>query len=249
MPTPAAQGRVASHGVRIHYVTYGDPKRSPVILLHGGLGVSDNWANQIPALIDAERWVIAIDSRGHGRSTRTRTPTTYSVMASDVVAVMDELAIERAALVGWSDGGEIALKLAIEHPTRVAKLVVFGANYDASGRKPHTRSATFRAYTAKCRADYQRLSSTPTQFGALIEWMLPVWRGPVGIPVDKLRLIAAPTMVVGADHDELIEVDHFGAMAALIPKGTVAILNDASHFAPWQAPAEFNALVVGFLQR
>lgn len=248
-PAPAAHGRVASHGAQIYYATYGDSNNLPVILLHGGLGVSDHWSNQIPALIEVDRWVIAIDSRGHGRSTRPRASPSYSAMASDVIAVMDELTITQAAVVGWSDGGEVALKLAIEHPDRVAKLVVFGANYDAGGRKPHARSETFRIYTAKCRADYQRLSSTPTQFGVLIEWMLPVWRGASAITATQLRAITVPTLVIGADHDELIAAEHFSAMAALIPNATYTSLSDASHFAPWQVPAEFNALVIAFLQR
>ena len=70
--------------------------------------------------------------------------------------------VEKAAIVGWSDGGEIALKLGIHHPTRVTKLFVFGASYDETGAKPRKSSRTFAGYTAKCRADYVRLSKTPS---------------------------------------------------------------------------------------
>src|SRR5690348_5842483 len=85
MPAAAAHGTVAVDGARIYYATYGSGK--PVILLHGGLGNSDHWANQLPALAPRMR-VIVIDSRGHGRSTRTRAPASYDVMAGDVLAVM-----------------------------------------------------------------------------------------------------------------------------------------------------------------
>lgn len=249
MPTPVAHGRVAVNGAHIYYATFGEAQAAPVILLHGGLGTLDHWSNQVPALIEADLRVIAIDSRGHGRSTRTRAPATYSAMATDVVAVMDGLQIAQAAVVGWSDGGEVALKLAIEHPDRVAKLVVFGANYNASGRKPRAASVTFRTYTKKCRADYQQLSNTPTQFSGLVQWMVPVWRGSLGMTASQLQAITAPTMIIGAEHDELITLDHFAAMAALIPNGTLTTLSDASHFAPWQAPAEFNAVLIDFLRR
>ena len=106
-------------------------KGDPVILLHGGLGNSDHWSNQVPALIDAKHEVIAIDARGEGRSTRTAKPPSYDQMATDTLAVMDELKLDKVAVVGWSDGGEVALKLAINYPTRIAKLFVFGTNYNA----------------------------------------------------------------------------------------------------------------------
>src|SRR5712691_1539664 len=77
---------------------------APVILLHGGLGHSGNWGYQVPALVGAGYGTVVVDSRGHGRSTRDSRPYTYELMASDVLAVMDALHIENAAVVGWSDG-------------------------------------------------------------------------------------------------------------------------------------------------
>lgn len=251
MPAPKSSGRLTVGGASIYYATFGDPQNPPVILLHGGLGTSDHWSNQIPALVEADLRPIAIDSRGQGRSTRTQEPASYAAMANDVLAIMDELQIDKAAFVGWSDGGEIALKIAIEHAERVEKLLVFGATYDSSGRKPRSSqgSPTFRAYTAKCRADYQRLSSTPTQFNALVDWMLPVWRMSSGITAEQLRAIPKRTLIVAADHDELTYPDRAEVMADMMPNATFAIVADASHFAPWQAPREFNAVLVDFLRR
>ncbi|HTR54010.1 MAG TPA: alpha/beta hydrolase, partial [Kofleriaceae bacterium] len=159
MPDATEHGTVDVDGAQIYYAIYG--KGDPVVLLHGGLGNSDHWANQVPALADKFE-VIAIDSRGQGRSTRTRAAVTYDIMAADVLAVLDHLKVTRASFVGWSDGGEIALKIAIVHPDRVTKLFVFGANYDSNGSKPRggAPSATFSAYASKCRADYQRMSKT-----------------------------------------------------------------------------------------
>ena len=84
-----------------------------MILLHGGLASSDYWGGQVPALTAAGHRVIAIDSRGHGRSSRDNRPYSYELMASDVVAVMDALNIRRAVVVGWSDGAIIALVIYI----------------------------------------------------------------------------------------------------------------------------------------
>jgi pimeloyl-ACP methyl ester carboxylesterase len=250
MPAASAHGTVASDGAKIYYATYGDPKGDPVILLHGGLGNSDHWANQVPALVDAKLRVIAIDSRGQGRSTRSRGTVTYDAMATDVIAVMDHLKLAKAALVGWSDGGEIALKLAIAHPDRVARLFVFGTNYDASGSKPRgsARARTFSVYTQKCRADYQRMSSTPKQFEQLVSWLLPIWRKPMGFTKAQLEAIQAPTVVADGDHDEVIVLAQVEEMAKLIPHAKLAVFKDASHFALWQDPADFNKVLLEFLK-
>jgi pimeloyl-ACP methyl ester carboxylesterase len=248
MPTATDHGTVDVGGAQIYYAIYGTG--APVILLHGGLGNSDHWSNQVPAL--AEKFeVIAIDSRGQGRSTRTRARPTYGTMADDVIAVMDQLKLEKASLVGWSDGGEIALKIAIQHPERVAKLFVFGANYDSSGSKPRSGrpSDTFTAYAAKCRADYAKLSKTPKAFDDLVDWLLPVWRTPMGFTKDQLRSIQAPTLVADGDHDEVIVLDQIEEMSKLIPNGSLAVFPDTSHFALWQDPEDFNKALLDFLAK
>ncbi|HVI91876.1 MAG TPA: alpha/beta fold hydrolase, partial [Dongiaceae bacterium] len=96
------QGHLAHDGARIWYASHGAGK--PVILLHGGLGHSGNWGYQVPALIAAGYRAITIDSRGHGRSSRDARPYSYELMAADVIAVMDQLALDKAAFIGWSDG-------------------------------------------------------------------------------------------------------------------------------------------------
>src|SRR5215471_5947833 len=117
------EGYVSHDGARIWYATYGSG--APVTLLHGGLGHSGNWGYQVPALIGNGYRAVVIDSRGHGRSTRDARPYTYDLMASDVAAVMDTLRIEKAALVGWSDGACTALVLASKAPMKVAGVFFF----------------------------------------------------------------------------------------------------------------------------
>jgi len=247
MPAADDHGMVDVNGAQIYYARYG--KGEPVILLHGGLGNADHWANQVPAL-DGKFEVIAIDSRGQGRSTRTKSRVTYETMADDVIAVMNKLEIPRASIVGWSDGGEIALKIAIKYPDRVAKLFVFGANYNSDGSKPRSGrpAETFTAYAAKCRADYTHMSKTPKDWDALVDWLLPVWRTPMGFTKDQPRSIKAPTLVADGDHDEVIVLDQIEEMAKLIPNAQLAIFKDASHFALWQVPDDFNKTLLAFLE-
>jgi len=245
MPKAYDQGSVEVAGAQIFYTIYG--KGEPVVLLHGGLGNSEHFGFQLPALVDKFQ-VIAIDSRGQGRSTKGKGTITYDQMAADVVAVLDKLAIKRASVVGWSDGGEVALKLGISFGDRVERLFVFGANYDANGSKSRsTPTTTFAAYSAKCRSDYERLARSGVPYNGLVDALRPLWRGPTGITKDQLRSIKAPVMMADGDHDEVIMLDQIEEMAKLIPNAQLKVFQDASHFALWQDPEDFNAAMVEFL--
>jgi len=245
MPRADAKGTVEVSGAKIFYAVYG--KGDPVVLLHGGLGNSDHFGFQLPALADKFQ-VIAIDSRGQGRSTKGKVLITYDLMALDVIAVLDKLEIPRASVVGWSDGGEIALKLGIAFPDRVERLFVFGANYDANGSKPRSGpSTTWAAYSTRCRSDYARMSKAGVPYNALVDALLPVWRNPTGITKDQLRGIRAPVMMADGDHDEVIALDQIEEMSQLIPNARLKVFEAASHFALWQDPDSFNRAVVEFL--
>src|SRR5258708_481455 len=99
LPTPQSSGKVEVNGASIGYAVLGsgNPGGPPVVVLHGGLANSNYWGNQVPALAEKHQ-VIVIDSRGHGRSTRSAQPYGYELMASDVLGVMDKLGIKQAAV-------------------------------------------------------------------------------------------------------------------------------------------------------
>ncbi len=247
MPKAKTTGVVENKSAKIFYGIHGAGE--PVILLHGGMGNGDHFSSQVTALRDRFQ-VIVIDTRGHGRSPLPKGKLSYHAMASDVLAVMDRLELEKAALVGWSDGGVIGLDLAILNPERVSRLFIIGTNYDAKGSKPRRGkppSATFNAYAAKCRADHMKLGNKPKTFAAQIDAMLPVWRNPGGFTQAQLKAIKAPTMVSLGDHDEIIELAQIEEMAKLIPKGQLTVFKDTSHFAMWQDPTMFNKVLLEFL--
>ena len=123
LPVTSDQGYVDHQGARIWYATFG--AGPTVIMLHGGLGHSGNWGYQVPALTSSGYRAILIDSPGHGHSTRDERPYTYELMASDVLAVMDHLQLEKAAFVGWSDGACTALVLARNAASRSAGVFFF----------------------------------------------------------------------------------------------------------------------------
>lgn len=192
-PLPIAddQGYVEHDGARIWYSTYGSGL--PVILLHGGLGHNGNWGYQVPALVSSGYRTVVFDSRGHGRSTRDARPYTYELMASDVLAVMDILRLEKAALVGWSDGACTALVLAAQDPQRVAGVFFFACNMDPSGVKQITEFAPILGRClARHRQDDQRLSATPDRFDEFFEAVGLMQRTQPNYSADDLAQISVP---------------------------------------------------------
>src|SRR5512138_326265 len=153
------QGFVENDGAQIWYATFGSG--APVILLHGGLGHGSNWSYQVPALVENGYRAVVIDSRGHGRSTRDAKPYSYELMATDVLAVMDTLHIDKAALVGWSDGACTSMILASKNPSRVAGVFFFACNMDPSGTKEFQMTPIIQRCFNRHVKDYERLSPTP----------------------------------------------------------------------------------------
>jgi pimeloyl-ACP methyl ester carboxylesterase len=246
-PLPAAedQGYVEHDGAQIWYSTYGIG--SPVILLHGGLGHSGNWGYQVPALVSSGYRTILIDSRGHGRSTRDARPYSYETMATDVLAVMDALHLEKAALVGWSDGACVALIFAAKAPTRAQRVFFFACNMDPSGVKPIEPSPILDRCFGRHAKDYAELSATPDQFKNFVEAVSLMMRTQPNYSSHDLAEISVPVAIVLGEHDEFIRWDHAEYLARSIPNAEFLILKGVSHFAPLQRPEQFNTVMLAFL--
>ena len=246
LPKAAHSGHVPIDGVKIWYAEFG--RGEAVILLHGGLGNSNYWGNQVPTLATRYR-VVVIDSRGHGRSTRNDRPYSYELMASDVVAVMDHLKIGSAAIVGWSDGAIVGLELAIHHPDRVSRLFAYAAHSNPSGlRESGLQSPTFGAYLARAEKEYTALSSTPTQFKTFLDDLRKMWATEPHITKEQLNGIRVPTWIVDGDHDEVVRRENTELMAAEIPGAGLLLQPEVSHFSTLQDPEQFTTDVLHFLE-
>ena len=245
MPAASESGYAPVNGIQMYYAIYG--AGDPVILLHGGLGNADYWSNQVPELAKSHKVIVA-DSRGHGRSTRNADPYSYALMASDVIALMDHLKIDKAALIGWSDGGIIGLDIAIHHPERLSKLFAFGANYNVGGLREDTGNSTvFNAYIEQCGKDYAKLSKTPTEYEAFLNQISEMWATQPDYKKEELQGIKVPTYIADGQYDEGIKQEHTREMAQLIPNATLVVMPNLSHFAMWQDPTIFNRALAAFL--
>ena len=246
LPTPERRGIAPVNGVKIWYSEFGSGE--PVILLHGGLANANYWGNQVPILARLYH-VIVMDSRGHGRSTRNDQPFGYDLMASDVLALMDFLKIEKVAIVGWSDGAIIGLDLAIHHPERVARLFAFAANSDPSGVKDVNQSPVFRAFVARAEKEYDQLSPTPGGYKSFLDEITKMWATQPHFTAEQLQSIAVPTAIVDGDHDGAIERENTEFMAKEIPGAKLIIQPSVSHFSFLQNPEQFNSDVLRFLEK
>lgn len=252
-PQPVATqraGQAAVNGIKIYYRVYGQAAEqggTPVILLHGGLANADYWGHQVEALAP-HHMVVVMDSRGHGRSTRDARAYGYDLMADDVVALMDELKIAKADIVGWSDGGIIGLDLALRHKDRVGKVFAFAANSVTSGVKDGVETnPTFAAFIARAGHEYRANSATPNAYEDFVAQISKMWAEQPNWSDAQLQSITSPVWIVDGDHDEAIKREHTEYLAATIPHAGLLILPNTSHFAFLQDPKLFNAAMLRFL--
>lgn len=232
-------GFVAANGARLHYEIHGEGE--PLVLLHGNSEDLGYFAAQIPAFAEHYR-VIALDTRAHGQSTRGDGPLDFPRFADDVCAVLDVLGIDGAHIVGYSDGGNTALTLALRRPERVRSLIVNGANLD-----PHGLGWKFRIPVTAVwllTAPIARLSSELARRHELLGLMV---RHP-HIPAGGLSAITVPALVIVGERDP-IPRRHTELIARSIPGAELVIVPDAGHPCAAERPAVFNAVVLDFVAR
>jgi non-heme chloroperoxidase len=250
LPAGGAVATTAHDGAVLWHAAFGPPDGLPVMLLHGGLGHSGNFGHQVPALAAAGYRVLVMDSRGHGRSTRDGATFSYARMAGDLAAVLAARDIDRAALVGWSDGACIALEHARRAPETVAGVFFFACNVDPSGTKPLDED---NPLPGRCfgrhRADYAALNPEPGNFVAFAEALGVMQQSEPNYGAADLADVRVPVTVALGEQDEFIRREHAEYLAASIPGAQFLLLPGVSHFAPLQDPALFNRAVLDFLDR
>lgn len=247
MPPPESTGQVDVNGASIFYALYGSDNAEVVLLLHGGLGAGEDFGGQIGALA-AKYKVVVIDSRGHGRSTDDDQPYGYHLMAGDVMGVMDSLGIAKAAVVGWSDGGNIGLDMAIHSPDRLTGLFALGANYQVTGVRPSAfNDALVHAYVGHAAAQYAGISPTPDAFKSFSAKVFGMWKTQPAFSDEQLAGITTPTVIAAGVYEEAIDEAHTKSLAALIPGAKLLLIDNSSHFAHWQQVEAVNSAILEFL--
>ncbi|MBQ8585632.1 MAG: alpha/beta fold hydrolase [Butyricicoccus sp.] len=213
----------------------------PLVLLHGNGEDSLYFAKQFDLFARYFR-VIAIDSRGHGGSTHGEEGLSIGLMAEDVLAVLDVLGIERAHLLGFSDGGNIALSFALRWPERTDKLVLNGANIRMfEGVMPWV-SLPLYPICGALRV-LGKFDPEAVKKREVLELMVHDH----GVSFDDLGWIEAETLVITGEHD-LIRTEETDRIAAALPRVQRVTIAGADHFCAAKAPHRFNLAVLKFLR-
>lgn len=210
----------------------------PLILLHGNGEDVNYFTHQLTPFSQHFR-VIALDTRGHGKTPRGEAPFTIRQFADDLLAFMDGHAIEKAHILGFSDGGNIAMVFAMTYPERVERLILDGANLDASGVR--------RKYQIPIEIGYRiaRLFSRKNPEARKNAEMLGLMVNDPQVKPEELSKIQAPTLIIAGDKD-MIKDAHTRLIAASIPGAELSILS-GDHFVANKNPGAFNDAVLRFL--
>ena len=223
--------------IQIHYIEQGQGK--PLILLHGNGENCDYFEHQIPCFARDYR-VIAIDTRGHGQSPRGEKPFTIVQFAEDLRDFMDEKAIGKAILLGFSDGGNIALTFALKYPERVDKMIVDGANLFPSGVKARYQWPIEVGYRiAKMFAKKSEEAKKNAE-------MLGLMVNEPHIEPSELARLTMPILVVAGTKD-MIKDEHTRLICNSLPNAKLEIIA-GDHFVANKNYEAFNTVVGAFLK-
>ena len=221
-----------------HYLEQGSGE--VLILLHGNGEDCGYFSHQMEPFSRYYR-VIAIDTRGHGQTPRGEALFTIRQFAKDLLCFMDLHGIERADILGFSDGGNIAMVFALTHPKRVRKLVLNGANLDASGVKRSVQIPIEIGYRMASLFAHKSLNSKKKAE------LLGLMVNDPSLKPEELALIKAPTLVIAGTRD-MIKDSHTRLIAGSIA-GSKLVLIEGDHFIAGKCPEEFNRAVLDFLLR
>ena len=261
--TTARTGYAPVNGLELYYEISGEG--APLVLLHGGFGATEMFGGLLPTLT-AEHQVIAVDLQGHGRTADIDRPWRIESMADDIAALIAHLGLGKAAIMGYSLGGAVALQTAIRHPELIERLIVVSAPFRRTGWYPESLTgmdqmgahvADFMKQTPMYEM-YARIAPCPDDWSKIWGKMGDLLRQDYDWSAGVAAL-AMPTMIVIGDADS-IPPAHAAAFFGLLGGGQrdgswdrsgvtphrLAILPGATHYDIFASPA-LGATVAPFL--
>ena len=225
-----------------HHEEWGDGE--PLLLLHGGFcslepvrALGDDLARTFR--------VHAAERAGHGRTPDSDGPYDYATMVADTLAYLDAVGVDRAHVVGHSDGAIVGLLLARDHPQRVRSLVAISANLstDAWVADDYPHVTVSDEEYALINAEYARLSPDgPEHADVVVAKLSALWAVEPSIDPASLAAVVAPTLVLAGEHD-MVDHTHTRSIAAAIPGATLRVVAGTTHMLVRERPDAIAALV------
>lgn len=214
-------------------------KGEPIFLLHGNGEDGTYFVNQLSFFSDRYR-VIAVDTRGHGKSPRGTEPFTMEQFAMDLKDLMDRLEIQKAVILGFSDGANIAIKFALRYPARVKALILNGGNLNTKGVKKRIQIPIEIGYR------FAKLFAGKLEEAKAHMEILGLMVHEPNIEPAALHTLQMPTLVIAGTRD-MIKENHTKLIAGSIPNAKLSIIK-GDHFIAQKRPQEFNREVEAFLR-
>ena len=224
-------------GAKIYYEVTGNENSPALLALHGGFGNIEN-LNTLLSGLDKEFKVIGIDSRGQGKSTLGSAALTYGRMQKDVERILEHLDIDAVRIIGFSDGGIVAYRLASLTSLNVEKLVTIGSRWHL--RETESIKALFLTITGESWRQkfpdtydaYQRLNPAP-DFDVLAQSLVNMWLDPSlsGYPNEAVKNISCPLLIVRGDDDHLVSREAVVELSRLVRQSMLLNIPFAGHVA------------------
>lgn len=238
-------------GAKIYYEVYGSGPT--LLMLHGGYGSISDFANNIPEL-SKYYTVIAVDTRGYGRSTNLLDSMSYELLTDDMEHFLGLLKLDSIYVCGFSDGGIVAIYLAAKYPKRVKKVFASGANYLVADNSQNKANETLDQEKIKAspfwrtiKTQYVQLNPNPEKFERHVQLIHKMWYHNPCIPKNDLIKIGSPVFLLYGDRD-LIPLEQGLAMYRILPGKTtqLCILPNTSHFTFSEKPKLVSELLISF---
>jgi pimeloyl-ACP methyl ester carboxylesterase len=232
---PAAGHYLRVDDANIYYETYGSGG-TPLVLLHGGLyGYIEEFGELIGELSKTRR-VIAIATRGHGKSDLGTKPFSYALFANDAFAVIRHETSEKVDVLGFSDGAVTSYTLASAHPDLIRRLVAIGGPRKLADWTPSAQTEFRNAKPSDVErdspqfvSDRKKLMPQPERWLEFNEKLNAMWAGPVYVTDEQIQSIKVPTLIVAGDHDPYNQIPKFVELFRLLPQGELAIIPGCGH--------------------
>jgi pimeloyl-ACP methyl ester carboxylesterase len=233
---------VEINGAKIYYEEYG--KGEPLLLIHGNQGNIKTMGNQIDAFKSKYRVIIA-DSRGHGKSELKTDALSYEEITADWEGLVNHLKLDSISIIGWSDGGIIALKMGINHKTKIKKIVAMGANLrpDATAM-PY--SVVLKTWKERMNIESKITEKDTTRNWKLRKQYYGLMMDQTPIPLSDVSKIKAKVLIIAGDEDS-VKGEHSLEIYKSIPNAQLCIMPGATHFAPASNIELFNGITDRFL--